>query len=290
MRQIVKLLGRELIANALLLANLEHGASRLQSEPAHLGFAQSALLQQVTLVHHKCIEHPKGLLGRQNVSLQAQQPARHALEALESASRLLRQFVLLAPLLVQVAAILAALLHQQLLDNFTRHHVFYLNLILVRQIVGNVPEGDYRRSVVVGARRQCVLDSLDYLREYRVVNVGHVDEEASDGLFGLLGRAGLGEVLANWHEVIGHLRRHVAQRLILAEEGEYREYQRAHHLVVELQQLHQLHENVVVQKVRAKDKRQHDEQSQALLAGVVWIQADLLDDIATLEAVLHVAD
>lgn len=106
-------------------------------------------------------------------------------------------------------------------------------------------------------RRRCqrVLNSLNDLREDGVVNVGHVDEQTPHGLLRLLRRARFREVLAYRHYEVHNVRRDLAQRLVFPQEGENRENQRRHHLVLYLEEIDQLHQNVVVQKVWTEHKR-----------------------------------
>lgn len=71
-------------------------------------------LQQITLVHDEGVEHAEGLLRGEFVPLEPQQPARHALEPLQLAARLLGQLLLGAPLVVGRVRPAAALADQQL--------------------------------------------------------------------------------------------------------------------------------------------------------------------------------
>ena len=79
--QVVVLLRRELVADALLFADLEHGAAGAHPQPGLLGRVGLALLQQVPAVLDDGVEHAEGLLGGHLVGFEAQQPAGHHLNS-----------------------------------------------------------------------------------------------------------------------------------------------------------------------------------------------------------------
>lgn len=90
------------------------------------------------------------------------------------------------------------------------------------------------------------------------MDVGHVDEQTTNRIFCLFRRAGLCEVFANRSKHLADLRRDFAKWFVAAtEEGESRENERRHHLVVHSQHIHKFHEDVVVEELGTEDERQN---------------------------------
>uniref|UniRef100_A0AAG5DI37 Uncharacterized protein n=1 Tax=Anopheles atroparvus TaxID=41427 RepID=A0AAG5DI37_ANOAO len=273
---------------------------------------------QIALLADECVQHAERLLRRHDVLLQPEQPAGHRLQALHLAARLLREVLLVAPVLHRyVRAPVGRLLHQQLLDDLARDDVLDLHVEFLRQVVRDVAERHDRGAVVLALRVQRLLEALDDLREdvygrlIRTARTGiakrgkcpgstasatttagsttdtrlSVDKHAANGVLRLLWRASNRKLLAKWGQFLQDTRVRLDQCLVAAQVRERFQHVRCRVRFVERQQPDHVTQDLVVLEVRTEHVCQHGQQLEASLAGGLARQPDLLDHLrATLHA------